>query len=88
MTPPKSALHRKIAHELSLIDKSATPPLPDDCPEQAWLDGAAWMAEKIAKLLEDENEDAAFLLKRTVLGPVHLAKDDCPVIRKSAQPEV
>ncbi len=87
MNPPKSALQRRIAEELSQLNASASPDLPEECPERAWLNGAAWMAAKIAEVLEDEHEDAAALLKRTALEPICLKSAPRPRMMK-AHPEV
>ena len=74
MTSSKIALQRKIEQELSLLEAPDISQLAQDCPERAWLKGAACMAEKIARLLEEEGEDSACLLKRTVLGPLRVER--------------
>lgn len=85
MNPPKSALQSRIAEELSRLNASASPDLTEDCPERAWLNGAAWMADKITQVLEDQHEDAAALLKRTALDPICLQSAPRPQVKKPAR---
>lgn len=85
MQPPKSVLRQRIAQELSLLDDSDKAHLSDDCPERAWMNGAAWMAEKIAQLIEDESDEAATLLKKTSLAPVCLRQAGEALTDKAAQ---
>ena len=72
MTAQKLLLLQRIQQELALLKFEDADHSDDENPERAWMNGAAWMAEKIAQLLEDESEDAAALLKKMSLSPVFL----------------
>ena len=72
MTAQKLLLLQRIQQELALLKFEDADHSDDENPERAWMNGAAWMAEKIAQLLEDESEDAAALLKKMSLSPVCL----------------